>query len=111
VSGAHFTAKDALALLDRKADGAPFAELFAHGTLSLEIYRPVRVDRQQVHARDELYVVVAGRGTFLCGDLRQPFGPGDVLFVAAGMTHRFEDFSDDFSTWVVFYGPTGGEKP
>ena len=26
---------------------------------------------------------------------------------AAGV--RFENFSDDFVTWVVFYGPPGGE--
>ena len=34
---------------------------------------------------------------------------GDVLFVPAGMEHRFENFSDDFATWVVFYGKEGGE--
>jgi len=22
---------------------------------------------------------------------------------------RFEEFSDDFATWVMFYGPEGGE--
>jgi mannose-6-phosphate isomerase-like protein (cupin superfamily) len=43
------------------------------------------------------------------GDARFRFGPGDVLFVPAGVEHRFEDFSDDFVTWVVFYGPEGGE--
>ena len=26
-----------------------------------------------------------------------------------GVEHRFEDFSDDFAAWVVFYGPSGGE--
>ena len=40
---------------------------------------------------------------------RVPFGPGDVLFVPAGTVHRFEDFSADFATWIVFYGPEGGE--
>ena len=34
---------------------------------------------------------------------------GDAFFVAAGVAHRFESFSDDFVTWVVFYGPEGGE--
>jgi hypothetical protein len=29
--------------------------------------------------------------------------------VPAGVPHRFVDFSDDFETWVVFYGPKGGE--
>jgi len=39
------------------------------------------------------------------------FGPGDALFVPAHTSHRFEDFSPDFATWVVFYGPDGGEQP
>jgi mannose-6-phosphate isomerase-like protein (cupin superfamily) len=56
-------------------------------------------------------VVISGRGTFLCGDSRKPFGPGDLLVVPARVPHRFENFSDDFSTWVVFYGPEGGENP
>ena len=33
-----------------------------------------------------------------------------LLFVPAGMEHRFEDLSEDFGTWVVFYGPAGGER-
>ena len=37
--------------------------------------------------------------------------PGTPLFVAAGVEHRFDDFSDDFETWVVFYGAEGGEGP
>jgi mannose-6-phosphate isomerase-like protein (cupin superfamily) len=43
------------------------------------------------------------------GDERVPFEPGDALFVAAGVEHRFEGFSEDFGTWVMFYGPEGGE--
>jgi mannose-6-phosphate isomerase-like protein (cupin superfamily) len=46
---------------------------------------------------------------FLNGGRRQPFGPGEVLFAPAGVEHRFEDFTDDFVTWVFFYGPEGGE--
>jgi hypothetical protein len=33
-----------------------------------------------------------------------------VLFVPAGHEHRFEDFTPDFATWVIFYGPDGGES-
>jgi hypothetical protein len=33
-----------------------------------------------------------------------------VLFVAAGVPHRFEEFSRDFAAWVVFWGPKGGER-
>jgi hypothetical protein len=32
-----------------------------------------------------------------------------VFFVAAHVEHRFEQFSPDFVTWVVFWGPKGGE--
>jgi hypothetical protein len=35
--------------------------------------------------------------------------PMGECFVAAGVPHRFESFSDDFATWVVFWGPRGGE--
>ncbi|WP_317930275.1 cupin domain-containing protein [Halioxenophilus sp. WMMB6] len=88
---------------------APFVELFRHGSLSVEYYQPDKVDGQSPHPRDELYVIVSGHGWFVCGDSRQPFEPGEVLFVAAGVEHRFEEFSDDFATWVFFYGPEGGE--
>lgn len=88
-----------------------FANLFRHGSLSIEIYRPRDVDRQQPHARDEVYVIISGSGWFSLESERQEFAPGEVLFVPAGSEHRFEDFSEDFATWVIFYGPEGGEKP
>jgi len=37
-----------------------------------------------------------------------PFTAGDFLFVSAGVEHRFEEFSKDFKTWVIFFGPKGG---
>ena len=88
---------------------ADFVTLFKQGTLEVEIYRPVGVDRQKPHGKDELYVVIAGSGTFVHGAERAPFGPGDTLFVRAGIVHKFEDFTPDFATWVFFYGPEGGE--
>jgi mannose-6-phosphate isomerase-like protein (cupin superfamily) len=89
--------------------GKEFAELFRHGSLVVEFYQPQKVDRQKPHSRDEVYVVVSGAGQFVCGPIRQPFEPGEVLFAAAGVEHRFVDFTDDFAAWVFFYGPEGGE--
>lgn len=89
--------------------GERFIELLKHGTLSVEFYKPETVDLQTPHTRDEIYVVASGTGYFYNGTTREPFEPGEVLFVAAGVEHRFEDFSDDFATWVFFYGPEGGE--
>ncbi len=88
-----------------------FVKVFAHGSLEVEIYKPEQVDLQQPHSRDEVYVVVSGTGYFVNGKARHPFQPGEVLFVPAGVVHRFEDFTDDFVTWVFFYGPEGGEAP
>jgi len=68
------------------------------------------VDRQQPHSRDEFYIIARGKGEFVQGDQRVKFTAGDFLFAPAGVPHRFEKFSKDFATWVMFYGPQGGEK-
>ena len=91
--------------------GAAYAELFGHGTLSVEVYAPRGEDNQEPHSRDELYVVISGRGEFVYGERRSPFGSGDLIFVPARLPHRFENFTIDFATWVAFYGPEGGERP
>jgi mannose-6-phosphate isomerase-like protein (cupin superfamily) len=86
------------------------ALLLRHGTMTLRWYAPQGADPQTPHTQDEVYVVASGSGWFRHGDRRDGFGPGDALFVAAGETHRFEDFTSDFAAWVVFYGPEGGES-
>ena len=90
-------------------DGKRFAMVFAHGTLSVEMYAPRGEDLQTPHTSDEVYVVVKGSGEFVRGESRQPFEVGDFLFVPAGIPHRFVNFSDDLAVWVLFYGPEGGE--
>jgi len=91
--------------------GERFRELFRHGTLALEIYQPVGTDPQTPHTRDEAYVIIQGTAAFVIEGNRLPHvGPGDFLFAPAGVAHRFEDFSEDFAVWVLFYGPEGGER-
>jgi mannose-6-phosphate isomerase-like protein (cupin superfamily) len=89
--------------------GERFAPMLEHGSLVIEIYAPRGSDPQSPHTRDEVYVVVTGIGFFVNGESRESFGPGDLLFVPAGIVHRFEDFTDDLVVWVMFYGPEGGE--
>ncbi|MEZ4884113.1 MAG: GNAT family N-acetyltransferase [Chitinophagales bacterium] len=102
-------AATALGKLTNRTDGKRFVETLQHGSMVVEIYQPDKMDLQTPHTRDELYVVYRGRGIFFNDGVRHSFEAGDVLFVPAGVEHRFEDFSDDFVTWVVFYGPEGGE--
>lgn len=99
---------DALALVPKDAE-VPYANIFRHGSMSLEIYAPIERDNQRPHAQDELYIVMTGQGRFLNGTRHHAFWPGDALFVPAGVEHRFEDFSDDIAVWVIFWGPQGGE--
>lgn len=108
MSRARLTVEEGLAKLPGPG-GARFVTLFEHGTLSVELYAPRGTDPQTPHRRDEVYVVARGSGTFWDGLDRRPVAPGDFLFVAAGVPHRFEDFTDDFAVWVMFYGPDGGE--
>ena len=103
----HISLKEALASLPA-GKGIHFAELFSLGGIEVEIYAPKGKDLQQPHTRDELYFVATGEGMFVNGNNRHSFGPGDMLFVPAGIVHRFEDFTDDFVVWVVFFGPEGG---
>jgi mannose-6-phosphate isomerase-like protein (cupin superfamily) len=105
----RITLDEALAMLPAP-DGKRSAAVFEHGTLQVKLYGPLGVDPQQPHTRDEAYVVARGTGWFVNGGHRHPFAPNDVLFVKAGVVHRFENFTEDFLVWVFFYGPEGGES-
>ena len=88
----------------------PFTVVMKHGTMSIEYFAPDKIDTQTPHKQDEIYVIIKGDGFFLRDGERVACKKGDILFVPAGMEHRFENFSDDFATWVIFYGPYGGEE-
>ena len=81
------------------------------GTLDVKLALPVPPNRQTPHAQDEIYVVIRGRGVLVHDDKRDPFESGDLLFVAAGIEHHYEDFTKDLALWRVFYGQHGGEVP
>jgi mannose-6-phosphate isomerase-like protein (cupin superfamily) len=106
---AHIHLTEALHRLET-ASGARFITLFAHGSLQVELYAPRDHDPQTPHTRDEIYVIAQGSGVFFDGEARRKFQVGDLLFAPAGSEHRFEEFTDDFAVWVMFYGPEGGEQ-
>jgi mannose-6-phosphate isomerase-like protein (cupin superfamily) len=91
--------------------GAHAVSVLERGTLKVKLSLPVRPNEQSPHVQDEIYVIVRGSGIIVHGGKRHPFEAGDLMFIAAGTEHHFEDFSDDLAVWVVFYGPDGGEVP
>jgi mannose-6-phosphate isomerase-like protein (cupin superfamily) len=84
--------------------------VLARESITVEMYAPQGVDPQTPHDRDELYLIARGQAVFFDGNARRSVEAGTLLFVAAGQAHRFEEFSSDFATWVLFYGPVGGDR-
>lgn len=84
--------------------------IYQHGSMVAELYRPIEQDPQSPHERDEIYVVAKGSGSFYNGKSKVHLDIGSFIFVPAGVEHRFEEFTEDFTVWVFFYGPKGGEE-
>src|SRR5438128_6726046 len=98
-----------VSLAEALAKGPPPAgnlavPIFSHGSLVVELYTPVGHDPQKPHTRDEVYFVTRGKGLFFDGEQRRAVEPGSFLFVPAGHTHRFEDFSSYCVVGVCFSG-------
>jgi mannose-6-phosphate isomerase-like protein (cupin superfamily) len=77
--------------------------LFRSANASVELYIPHDKDHQSHHEQDELYFIADGDAVFSRNEEILEVKTGDVLFVPAHMPHRFESFSKDFKTWVVFW--------
>src|SRR5947207_1172324 len=90
-----------------ESSGEASVALFEHGDARVLLFVPQDQDSQTTHKRDELYVIQAGQGIFKRGGETVRFNAGDVLFVPAGVPHRFASFSAEFKAWVIFFGPEG----
>jgi len=97
------------ALLTVPSHGNLAAEIARNGSMELEFYQSEVADSQQPHTRDELYIIARGEWVLTVQETDYRFAVGDVLFVPAHAEHRFTSFTSNFATWVVFYGPEGGE--
>lgn len=99
---------EAIAQLNKDSEH-PFTVLLQHGTLQVEYFAPRDIDTQTPHEQDELYIIASGYSDFYRNGETIKCQKGDILFVPARMEHRFINFSNDFATWVIFYGKKGGE--
>ncbi len=79
--------------------------MFIDGDLELRFAARPTNGPQVPHLRDELYFVASGTGRYRRQDQVTAVAAGDLLFAAAHAPHGFEDMSEDFSVWVLFYGP------
>jgi quercetin dioxygenase-like cupin family protein len=88
----------------RGRTGQLYLEFLRVDTLSAGLYElPAGgIDPQQPHTEDEIYHVVAGRATIRVGDENQEVRAGSVIFVAAGVEHRFHTITEDLTILVIF---------
>jgi mannose-6-phosphate isomerase-like protein (cupin superfamily) len=103
-----FTPAELLAQLplpptDKWIDGVWDVEPFKEGGIRLVFFAPRGTDRQTAHDEDEFYFIISGSGEIVIDGKAQTFAPGDAFFVAANVEHRFENFTDNFATWAVFF--------
>ncbi len=65
-------------------------------------------DRQSPHRQDELYYVIRGKARMRAGAQDQAVRPGTLIFIAAGIEHRFYDIEEEISL-LVFFAPAETE--
>ena len=89
--------------------GHDSAEFFRAETLSMTIaFWPAGgVDDQQPHAEDEVYYVASGRGQIRVAGEDRALTAGSIVYVAAGVEHRFHSIEEDMRI-VVFWSPPRG---
>ena len=64
-----------------------------------------QLDPQQPHEQDEIYYVIEGRALFSCdGHDDRPASAGSIIYVPAGLGHRFHSITEDLTLLVVFAG-------
>ena len=96
-------------LEQRQKSGQLYLEFLRHESMSLGLYvLPAGgVDPQIPHAEDEAYYIIAGRGQIRVAGEDRPVGPGDTVFVAKGVEHRFHRIETEL-TILVFFAPAEG---
>jgi len=93
-------------IAQQKSGKKPYLEFLKHPALSVGLYvLPTNgIDEQQPHTEDEVYYVVSGKGMFTHADEERPVQAGSILFVAAGVEHRFHSISEALHI-IVFFAP------
>ncbi len=87
--------------------GEPYVEFLRRESMSAGMYvlDAGADDQQQPHGQDELYYVVEGRAVLEVNGGQKPVQPGSLVFVAAGVTHRFHSIASKLTVLVIFAPP------
>jgi mannose-6-phosphate isomerase-like protein (cupin superfamily) len=91
----------------RQTSGKLYHEFLRRPSMSAGIYELAAgsADPQQPHREDEIYVILEGAGQLRVGSEDRPVGPGSIVYVAAGVEHRFHTITQDLTILVLFAPP------
>jgi mannose-6-phosphate isomerase-like protein (cupin superfamily) len=94
----------------RRESGKRYKEFLRVASMSAGLYvlAAGSEDPQSPHREDELYYVAQGRAKFRAGADERAVEPGSLLYVAAGVAHRFYDITEELQI-LVFFAPAERE--
>lgn len=94
---------------ERSANRGAYLRFLSERTMSAGLYAlaPGELDTQQPHRQDEIYLVVSGRAAITVGQETAQVARGSVVYVPAGVPHRFHHITEELRVLVVFSPPEG----
>ncbi|MYT19547.1 cupin domain-containing protein [Streptomyces sp. SID7760] len=92
---------------ERLANDGAYLQFLRERNMSVGLYAldAGQSDPQQPHRQDEVYFVVSGRGSITVGEETTTVARGSVVYVPAGMVHKFHHITEDLRVLVVFSPP------
>jgi mannose-6-phosphate isomerase-like protein (cupin superfamily) len=66
------------------------------------VLHPGQEDTQEPHSADELYYVIEGTGFIELGNANKPVKKGSIIFVPAGLPHKFYGNKEDVVVLYMF---------
>ncbi|CAM5627923.1 hypothetical protein GCM10010329_21450 [Streptomyces spiroverticillatus] len=92
---------------ERAANDGAYLQFLKERNMSAGLYAldAGSTDPQQPHNEDEIYFVVSGRAAVTVGMETTQVARGSVVYVPAGVAHKFHHISEDLRVLVVFSPP------
>lgn len=93
--------------VERLANDGAYLQFLRERNMSVGLYAldAGQSDPQQPHRQDEVYFVVSGRASITVGTETTAVARGSVVYVPAGVPHKFHHITEDLKVMVVFSPP------
>ncbi|KOU39775.1 cupin domain-containing protein [Streptomyces sp. NPDC054949] len=94
---------------ERAANDGAYLQFLRERNMSVGLYAldAGQSDPQQPHRQDEVYYVVSGRAAITVGEETETVANGSVVYVPAGVPHKFHHITEPLKVLVVFSPPEG----